>query len=82
MRVTCATAASISISAPPIDGAAFADLRRRHDAIFVGTGVYRARDITVPGSGLAGIVPALDYLTASNRKGLGDAVAGVRGRHA
>jgi glutamate synthase (NADPH) small chain len=53
---------------------AFRELRERHDALFVGTGVYRGRDITVPGVGLANIVPALDYLTASNRKGLGDAV--------
>jgi glutamate synthase (NADPH/NADH) small chain len=30
--------------------------------------------MAAPGSGLANIVPALDYLTASNRKGLGDAV--------
>ncbi len=52
----------------------FAELRERHDAVLVATGVYRARDIRVPGSGLAGIVPALDYLVASNRKGLGDAV--------
>ena len=41
---------------------------------FIATGVYRARDIETPGSGLAGIVPALDYLTASNRDNLGDAV--------
>jgi glutamate synthase (NADPH/NADH) small chain len=52
----------------------FAELRARHDAVLVATGVYQARDIGGPGSGLAGIVPALDYLIASNRKGLGDAV--------
>jgi glutamate synthase (NADPH/NADH) small chain len=57
---------------PP--GLSFAELRRRHDAVFIGTGVYKARDLAAPGSGLAGIVPALDFLTASNRKGLGDAV--------
>ncbi|MFO1075201.1 MAG: NAD(P)-dependent oxidoreductase [Geminicoccaceae bacterium] len=56
------------------DGITFAELRARHDAVFVGTGVYRARDLGAPGSGLAGIVPALAYLTASNRKGLGDRV--------
>jgi glutamate synthase (NADPH) small chain len=55
-------------------GPSFAELRQRHDAIFVATGVYRARDLAAPGSGLDGIVPALDYLTASNRTGLGDAV--------
>ena len=51
-----------------------ADLRAKHDAVFIGTGVYKARDISAPGSTLAGIVPALDYLTTSNRQNLGDAV--------
>ena len=52
----------------------FDELRARHDALFIGTGVYRPRDIAMPGVGLANIVQALDYLTASNRKGLRDAV--------
>jgi glutamate synthase (NADPH) small chain len=52
----------------------FAELRARHDAVLVATGVYQARDIGGPGAGLPGIVPALDYLIASNRKGMGDAV--------
>ncbi len=52
----------------------FAELRGRHDAILIATGVYTARDIKAPGVGLDGIVPALDYLIASNRKGLGDVV--------
>ena len=50
------------------------DLRRKHDAVLIATGVYRARDVAVPGIGLGNIVPALDYLIASNRVGLGDAV--------
>ena len=50
------------------------ELRARHASVLVATGVYKPRDIGGPGSGLAGIVPALDYLTASNRQGLGDAV--------
>jgi glutamate synthase (NADPH/NADH) small chain len=49
-------------------------LRARHDALLIATGVYKARDIGGPGAGLPGIVPALDYLTASNRKGLGETV--------
>jgi len=53
----------------------FEELRTRHDAVFIGTGVYRARELTLPGVGLDQVVPALDYLTASNRKGLGDDVA-------
>ena len=51
------------------------DIRNRHDAVLIATGVYKARDIQLPGVGLDNIVPALTYLTASNRKGLGDAVA-------
>jgi glutamate synthase (NADPH/NADH) small chain len=42
--------------------------------VFVATGVYKARAAQVPGVGLGGVVPALRFLTASNRKGLGDAV--------
>ncbi len=52
----------------------FAALRARHDAVLVATGVYKPREIGGPGSGLPGIVPALDYLIASNREGLGDIV--------
>ena len=51
-----------------------ASLRQGHDAVLLATGVYRARDIKVPGIGLPGVVAALDYLVASNRKGLGDEV--------
>ena len=54
--------------------ASLEELRRRHDAVLIATGVYQARDIKVPGVGLGNIVPALDYLIASNRKGLGLAV--------
>jgi len=52
----------------------FAELRARHAAVLVATGVYRPREIGGPGAGLAGIVPALDYLIASNRENLGDHV--------
>ncbi len=50
------------------------ELRARHDAVLIATGVYKPREIEAPGVGLSHIVPALDYLIASNRKGLGDAV--------
>lgn len=50
------------------------DLRKKHDAVLIATGVYKARDIQAPGSGLDNIVPAMTYLTASNKHGLGDAV--------
>jgi glutamate synthase (NADPH/NADH) small chain len=52
----------------------FSELRAKHDAVLIATGVYKARDIGGPGAGLDGIVPAMDFLTASNRKGLGDDV--------
>ncbi len=51
------------------------ELRAKHDSVLIATGVYKARDIKTPGIGLSGIHAALDYLTASNRKGFGDAVA-------
>jgi glutamate synthase (NADPH/NADH) small chain len=50
------------------------DLRQRHDAILVATGVYKARAMDLPGGGANGVVAALDFLVASNRKGFGDAV--------
>lgn len=54
--------------------ASLTELRLRHDAVLIACGVYKARDLGGPGSGLDGIVPAMDYLTASNRIGLGDTV--------
>jgi glutamate synthase (NADPH/NADH) small chain len=50
------------------------DLRERHDALLIATGVYKARDIEVPGAGAKGVVKALDFLVASNRAGFGDVV--------
>ena len=50
------------------------DLRARHDALLIATGVYKARAIEVDGSDVPGVIAALDYLTASNRKSFGDAV--------
>jgi len=50
------------------------ELRQRHDAIVIATGVYKPRAIKAPGVGTEGVVESLDYLTASNRKGFGDDV--------
>jgi glutamate synthase (NADPH/NADH) small chain len=50
------------------------ELRERHDAIVVCTGVYKPRAIRAPGVGSAGVVEAIDYLTASNKKSFGDVV--------
>jgi len=50
------------------------ELRKKHDAILIATGVYKPREIDLPGSNLQNIFPAMEFLTASNRKGLGDKV--------
>ncbi len=50
------------------------DLKKNHDAILIATGVYKAREIDIPGKDLKNIFPAMQFLTASNRKGLGDKV--------
>jgi glutamate synthase (NADPH) small chain len=52
----------------------FEEIRAKHDAVLIATGVYKSRELGGPGAGLGGIVRAIDYLTASNRKGMGDAV--------
>ena len=49
-------------------------LRDKHDAILIATGVYKAREVSVSGNDLSNIFPAMEFLTASNRKGLGDKV--------
>jgi glutamate synthase (NADPH/NADH) small chain len=49
-------------------------LRKKHDAILIATGVYKPREIELPGNDLNNIFPAMEFLTASNRKGLGDEV--------
>jgi len=49
-------------------------LREKHDAMLIATGVYKPREIEIQGSNLKNIFPAMDFLTASNRKGLGDKV--------
>jgi glutamate synthase (NADPH) small chain len=51
-----------------------AELKSKHDAILIATGVYKAREIDIPGNDLKNIFPAMDFLTASNKKGLGDKV--------
>ena len=59
------------------EGPSFADIRKQHDAVLVATGVYKARALAAPGVGLDGVVKALDYLTAENRRELGDEVQGL-----
>ncbi|WP_338549545.1 NAD(P)-dependent oxidoreductase [Roseovarius phycicola] len=52
----------------------FADIQARHNAVLIATGVYKSRELPGPGAGASGIVRAIDYLTASNRKSFGDDV--------
>jgi glutamate synthase (NADPH/NADH) small chain len=52
----------------------FAEIRKKHDAVLIATGVYKARDIYGYGDDLGNIVQALEYLTISNRIGLGDKI--------
>ena len=59
------------------------ELRARHDAVLIATGVYAARELAVPGVGADGVIPALDFLFAANRRDFGDQVdaPNARGKH-
>ncbi len=50
------------------------ELRKHHDAIVIATGVYKSRDINLNEQNFSNVVPALHYLTASNKVGLKDKV--------
>nr|WP_175582122.1 NAD(P)-dependent oxidoreductase [Phaeobacter sp. HF9A] len=53
----------------------FEEIRSKHNAVIIATGVYKSRDLAMPGSGASGIVKAIDFLTASNRvANFGDSV--------
>jgi len=52
----------------------FDALRSKHEAVLVATGVYKARDLGVPQPASKGVLAAMEFLTASNRTGLGDEV--------
>ena len=53
----------------------FAELRAKHDAVLVATGVYKSKELTTPGNDAKGVLKALDYLIAANKVGLGETVA-------
>ena len=53
----------------------FEELRAKHDALIIATGVYKSRDLSMPGSGSTGVEKAIDFLTVSNKKSFGDDVA-------
>ena len=52
----------------------FDELKQKHDALLIATGVYKPREVNLIGNNLKNIFPAMKFLTASNRKGLGDKV--------
>ncbi|MBT0957598.1 NAD(P)-dependent oxidoreductase [Alphaproteobacteria bacterium KMM 3653] len=52
----------------------FEYIRGKHDAVVIATGVYQTRELKAPGVGAQGVVRAIDFLTASNRKSFGDSV--------
>ncbi|WP_395645138.1 NAD(P)-dependent oxidoreductase [Terricaulis sp.] len=54
------------------DTLSFEALRAKHDAVLIATGVYKAKPLNAPSDA---VVPALDFLIAANRVGLGDNVA-------
>jgi len=58
-----------------VDASLFDALRSEYRAVIIATGVYKSRDLQMQDSEAEGVVRALDYLTASNRKSFGDAVA-------
>jgi glutamate synthase (NADPH/NADH) small chain len=45
---------------------AFAELRTRFDALFLGAGAQKPRGLDVPGAGLEGVLPALPFLVEKN----------------
>ena len=57
-----------------VDADIFASIEAEHDAVIIATGVYKSRDLSIPNAEADGIVKAIDFLTASNRKSFGDAV--------
>ena len=52
----------------------FEDLKNKHNALLIATGVYKSRDINLNTSNYNNVVPALDFLIASNKTGLSDKV--------
>ena len=52
----------------------FDELKSKHNAILIATGVYKSREINLNKSNSTNVVSALDFLIASNKKGLRDSV--------
>ena len=52
----------------------FQKLKDKHEAILIATGVYKSRSVNLNKNKAINVVPAMEFLTASNRKGLKDIV--------
>tara|TARA_B110000438_G_scaffold240841_1_gene239696 strand:+ start:1295 stop:2737 length:1443 start_codon:yes stop_codon:yes gene_type:complete len=52
----------------------FEEIRKKHDSILIATGVYKSRQINLNFSNANNVVQALEFLIASNKKGLNDKV--------
>ncbi len=52
----------------------FEKIKNKHDALLIATGVYKFRKINLNDSNFNNVVPALDFLIASNKIGLKDKV--------
>ena len=52
----------------------FTELRKQHEAIVIATGVYKSRDINLNNENFLNVIPALEYLTTSNKVGLKDKI--------
>ena len=52
----------------------FQNIKENHNAILIATGVYKPHSINLNKNNASNVVPAMEFLTASNRKGLNDKV--------
>ena len=53
----------------------FDEIKNKHDAILIATGVYKSRQINLNNSNADNVVPALEFLIASNKKSLKDKIS-------
>ncbi|QEL20380.1 glutamate synthase subunit beta [Limnoglobus roseus] len=48
------------------------EIRHKHDALLLTVGAMKPRELDIPGRQLNGVVQAMTFLTAQNRRGFGD----------
>jgi glutamate synthase (NADPH/NADH) small chain len=52
----------------------FDKIKKNHDSVLIATGVYKSREINLNNTNANNVIPALEFLIASNKKGLNDEV--------